>query len=81
VLRILLLLDAPDSSVAGGEPPIGCARFKKSYFLIKCFFPSNSAGANFNLATRIVCAVYSAVPFIGFLSSEKESEWDAVEYM
>jgi hypothetical protein len=38
---------------------IGRARFKKSQLIIKYFLNSNSAGANFTLATTVACAVYS----------------------
>jgi hypothetical protein len=52
-------LDAPASSVVGGKGPLGCARLKKSHFLINYFLNSNSAGANFNLATTVACPLYS----------------------
>jgi hypothetical protein len=52
-------LDASASCVAGGGHPIGCARLKKSHFIIKYFLNSNSAGANYNSATTVACAVYS----------------------
>jgi hypothetical protein len=55
----LFLLDAQPSSVVGGKGPNGCARLKKSHFLINYFLNSNNAGPTFNLTTTVAGPLYS----------------------